>query len=113
MTFEKFKKLFSMMMEEKDSRSKFYDMLPSSISAAFFDNELVYSYEKELNMLIHLAFGDDIRYDVEYFLYEWKPGCHVISEKKEYVIDTMEEVLEYFREEYFDAENNITTKENK
>jgi len=101
MEYEEFEKMFCCLQKEIENRNNFYESIPSSLREAFFDNETIESYEKEKNAIMRFAFSENMYYDIEYFLYEWKSGYQIMEHTKEYVINTQDEILNYFKEIYF------------
>ena len=101
MTYEKFTDIFFSLYQEKLIQDEFYDSLPDPINAVFTDNDFVVSMMTERNMLLKHLFPDDINSDIDYFLYEWKEGAVVTTNEVEYTIDTIDDILDYFKEVYY------------
>jgi hypothetical protein len=68
--------IFRKLVERNNVRKEYLDKIPSDISPALFDNELVNSYGMDVDMLTNFVFGDASE-SVYWFLYEWKPGHKV------------------------------------
>ena len=103
MRFETFKDLFSTLLSEAKIRDTFISSVPSSIRDAFFDNEYVESYYREVNALMSVLFKDKMLLDdIDYFIYETDSLEIIRGENSEriYKINTKEEMLSYFKKEY-------------
>ena len=101
MTYQEFEEIFKMLITERDKRDEFLNQLPSSISAAFFDNEMVNSLHKTIDKLCEKLFTPNLLQDVEYFLYDYEFGWKFSVNYKEYAFKTIDDILAYFKEEYF------------
>ena len=103
MKFEVFKGIFTTLLSEAKFRDKFITSVPSSIRDAFFDNEYVESYYREVNALMSVLFTDKMLLDdIDYIIYETAPLIIIRGEnaEREYNINTEEEMLSYFEIEY-------------
>ena len=102
MKYVKFKNLFEILMLEKDNRDVFIKSVPVSIQDAFFDNEYVESYYREVNALMVALFHQPLIDDIDYFLYDTKPWKIIqgVNGERSYEINTIEEMLLYFEAEY-------------
>lgn len=101
MDFVKFRELFQTLKTQMAVRNEFLDKLPKSIQDAFFDNELVESLYVENNALMRALFGDSIWDDIQYFLFEdVSPWQIKITNGKEYLLYTEEDIMNYFEEVY-------------
>jgi hypothetical protein len=108
MTYEDFEEVFKMLVEERDKRDEFLNKLPMSINSAFFDNEMVDSLYKTINKLLEKLFTPNLLKDVEYFLYDYEFGWHFSVNYKEYKFETTDDILAYFKEQYFtDVSNDM------
>ena len=101
MTYEEFVPLYEMLIVEKQTQEEFLNALPTSISDAFFDNELVESLEKQKSYLVEaLVKDEDLLEVIYYFLYEHH--CVIISAdgtRNEYL--HLDDKLAYFKEQFF------------
>ena len=103
MKFEVFKGLFNTLLSEAKVRDEFITSVPSSIRDAFFDNEYVESYYREVNALTSVLFTDKMLLDdIDYFIYETAPFIIIRGEnaEREYNINSEKEMLSYFEIEY-------------
>lgn len=101
MTYQDFEEIFKMLIEERDNRNKFLDKLPTSINSAFFDNEMVESLHRTIDKLCVKLFTPNLLQDVEYFLYDYEFGWHFCVNSKEYQFYSTDDILAYFKEQYF------------
>lgn len=85
---------FIQLREEQDS---WISKIPSEINSVFFDNPYTASQSMQIDLLLKFAFGP-IYEDVSYFLYEPSPH-HIISQQKEYIINNVDEYIQYLIEE--------------
>lgn len=109
MTFTEFNKLFRILYTEKQNRSEFIASIPRCICAAFFDNDYANSLEETLSTVLHTIFPSPILSDINYFLYEFEFGYEVHTEDKEYRITSLDDILIYFKEQYFAHDNSISS----
>lgn len=101
MTYQEFEEIFKMLITERDKRDEFLNQLPTTISAAFFDNEMVNSLHKTIDKLCEKLFTPNLLQDVEYFLYDYEFGWKFSVNYKEYEFNSTDDILAYFKEQYF------------
>ena len=107
MTYEQFEKIFNMLIEQRDIGESFLNKLPYSISPAFFDNELVESLHITIDKLCESLFDPNLLQDINYFLYDYEFGWHFSVNYKEYNLKTTDDILEYFKEQYFSSPDDM------
>ena len=100
-SFETFSEIFEALYYEKIKQDDFFESLPPNINTAFTDNDFVVSLMNERNILLKHLFSDEMNYDIDYFLYEWKDGYNIIQDDKEYVVHDLNDMLSYFKEIYY------------
>lgn len=112
MTYKEFEEIYKVLLENNQTYHEFVDQLPTSISSAFFDNEMVESFHKTIEKLCDKLFvaGTALCADVNYFLYDYKMGWRFIENYKEYNFKTNDDILEYFKERYFTEPDDISVK---
>lgn len=74
--------------------SAFIDTIPSSISAAFFDNEYVESLSMANSLMLTHVFGDHTD-SISWFLYEWTPGAKVSCNSITKKINNIDEYIDW------------------
>lgn len=99
MKASKVQELLSKLVQLEKEQSDWIDKLPVEIRESFFDNGYCNALRTQIDNLVSFIF-DTWAEDVSYFLYE--PAPHKITtEKGEYVINTVEEYVDYMVAERF------------
>ena len=98
MTYEEFEPLFIMLVKEKEKQDNFIKCLPNSISAAFFDNEYVESFERQINALMEALFEDK---DLLESVYDLMYGAFFGINDETPVLETIHDKLAYVKTNYF------------
>ncbi len=105
MNFEKFKSIVTMLKIEDDKREAWLSSIPWSLREAFFDNEYVASFQGIINNLLEVLLPNEcLEEDVNWFLFEWRPGFTIFVADKDYVINNIDDYFEYIKEVYFSEE---------
>lgn len=90
--------LFRMMYERKQHEDAYIDSLPRDIAQAIFDNAYVNSITHVQDKLARYVFGDHME-SIWWFLYEWKPGYEVSSNGITRKIDSIDEYINWMKEQ--------------
>ncbi len=99
MSAKKVQELLPKMLELEKEQSQWIDSVPAAIRDSFFDNPYTSGLRTQVDALVDFIF-DTWAEDVTYFLYE--PAPHKITtQKKAYVINTVEEYVDYMVNEGF------------
>lgn len=87
--------LLKQLRELQKVEDAYIDSLPQDICAAFYDNGYVNSIQKQNQLLIEEAFGDECEL-VYWFMWEWKEGYSIKDQDVEFVFNTEAEFYIYF-----------------
>ena len=105
MNFEKFKSIVNILKTEDEKREVWISTLPWSLREAFFDNEYVSSLHGTISHLMEALLSSELlEDDVNWFLFEWKPGFTIFAGDKDYVINDIDDYFSYTKEVYFSEE---------
>lgn len=97
MTYEELEPIFTMLTEEKKKQDDFIRCLPNSIAEAFFDNEHVESFERQVSFLMEALFEDKGLLEGVYnLMYEYN-----VWDTDEDIAETLEDKLAYIKKVYF------------
>jgi hypothetical protein len=103
MQASKIQELLSKIIKLNKEQDVWLEKLPIEISSAFFDNTYVTAKSLQIDTLINFIF-EDWSEDVSYFLYEPSPHC-ITTIKGEYVINNIDEYIDYMIVEGFATED--------
>jgi hypothetical protein len=84
--------IFKNLYNNLQARHEFTDKLPQSIAQAFWDNEMIEAYDRDVSMLMKAIFPDHIE-SIYWFLYEWRPGFEV----NDTPIHNIDQYIEYLK----------------
>jgi len=105
MNFEKFKSIVNILKTEDEKREVWISTLPWSLREAFFDNEYVSSLHGTISHLMEALLSSELlEDDVNWFIFEWRPGFTILVADKNYVINDIDDYFEYIKEVYFSEE---------
>ena len=105
MNFEKFKSIVNILKTEDEKREVWISTLPWSLREAFFDNEYVASLHGIISNLLEVLLPNEcLEDDVNWFIFEWRPGFTILVADKIYVINDIDDYFEYIKEVYFSEE---------
>ncbi len=99
MSAKKVQELLQQMLDLEQKQTKWIDSVPMEIRDPFFDNTYTSGLRTQIDHLVDFVF-DHWAEDVGYFLYESAPH-KITTQKKEYVINTVEEYVDYMVNEGF------------
>lgn len=99
MKAKKVKELIRIIKEQRKVGNDWLDNINYQIRTVFFDNSYTDSLHKQVDLLMRATFKD-IYEEVDWFLYEWKPGYQIINPNgKEYVINDVDDYIKYLSDE--------------
>lgn len=89
------RQLLETILKFRNEGAEWVESLNSDIRPAFYENKYVNSILMEIDVLLKLAVGDKLIDDVEWFLYEWKPGFTIQVDDQTYEINNLNDFMHY------------------
>ena len=86
--------LLHTLMELRRKEDEWVESLPGEIRSAFYENVYVNNILLEFDHLLKFAIGD-LYEDVQWFLYDWKPGYEIQVNETKHVIKTLDDYMRY------------------
>jgi len=93
------------LMHEEEQKTKEYlyalNKVSFSLADAFVDNQ-IYTHLNKVNAVVleHLL-GQTALDDINWFLYDWRAGFTIETPEVKYVINGLDDYLNYFEKEFF------------
>lgn len=72
--------------------------IPSEIRSPFYENPYTNNILMGHDTLLNFALGD-LTDDVMWFLYDWRPGFSIKVDEKEYIINDLDDYIQYLEAE--------------
>jgi len=100
-----FATLVGQLHEHKAAENAYLDALPAQVREFIGTNEFSEMLYAQRALLSRAAFGETWP-DVEWFLYEWRPGFEITTDNSTpraatYVINSLDDYLAYAKEQLF------------
>ena len=87
--------LLETILKFRNEGTEWVESLNSDIRSAFYENKYVNSILMEIDVLLKLAVGNELIDDVEWFLYEWKPGFNIQIDDQTHEINNLGDFMRY------------------
>lgn len=93
------KNLLQTMMKLQKEEQEWLDLVPIEIRSVFHENSFVNKICIEHDHILKFALGD-LYEDVQWFLYEWRPGFQLAVDYKSYEINNIDDFFNYLETEH-------------
>lgn len=98
LTFEEFSNLLKYLAIMRKDAQAYLDLIPEDIAQTIFDNNYANMQDRIIVKLLKTILKDYYE-DVTWFLYDWKPGYTITVENTTYVINSLDDYLNYASKE--------------
>lgn len=88
------KSLLQYLVKSHKESHDWLEQLPRDIQSAFYENTYVNNILLDQDRLLKFAVGD-LYEDIQWFLYDWKPGFEIQVNETEYIIETLDDYINY------------------
>lgn len=101
MTFDDYSILVRKLYELNIKQQEYIDKIPLDIRDAFFDNEYTAAYSVMLTVVMRAALEPELFDDLQWLLYEWKPGAVISVDGVDYPIHTVDDYIAFSKVVYY------------
>lgn len=88
------KSLLQYLLKSHKESHDWIESLPREIQSVFYENTYVNNILLDHDRLLKFAVGD-LYEDIQWFLYDWKPGYEIQVNETKYVIKTLDDYIDY------------------